>query len=1021
MTLEKGSSFGWQRLTLAQAAGIAAAPALSQQALSPASAHSLESLCHRVVRELADDNALGRFQAVAHLPGLSRSLAQTLVELRLAGVTSEALSPVDEALARILAAYEKGLESTGFADRAHVLRLAVDALQQTVDNLGDVPTLIFDVPVRAGWEERFVGALARRAPETLAIVPTGDEQSLTALASGLQTQPQALADSTGEPLQRTQSRLFSSSNEPAISPGDAVVFASAASEPRECVEIARRLTAHAKAGVAFDQMAVLLRSPGVYRAGLEDALRRAGIPAWFVGGAVRPDRAGRAFVTLLRCAADGISAQKFGEYLSLDQVPHLDQTPVATPRLFVSRDEELFPQTTTSANEEAPDEAPAFASPRHWERLIADARVIGGADRWARRLGRWKVELEREQLEFERSSEVVSERFKRDLEALDSLERFAIPVVDALAALPREATWGEWLAHLRSLAVLAIRHPERVLLVLSELDPMSTVGPVTLGDVRLLLSERLGQLSMPPEERRDGCVFVGPIDAARGLVFDVVCVPGLAEKAFPRRIIEDPLLRDEARERIDANLQTNASRAESERLLLRLAAGAARKALVLSYPRLDAQQARPRVPSFYGLELIHAAEGRLPGYDEIVQRAGEEDPTRLGWPAPYDPAVAIDATEHDIALLDDLTRKPMSEVTGQARYLLQANPHLARALRFRARRALRRWTPADGLVDPGPEGMQALAAEHFTARAYSPTALQLYASCPYRFLLSAIHRLRPREQPKRVEDLDPMQYGSFVHEVQFDLLTRLRDDGLLPLTQDRMDAARLRMNEVLTAVAARYADEFSPTVERVWRDTVHHVRTDLGEWLRLMSEETEWTPWRFELSFGLGSRTGRDEHSQDDPVHLDGHLSLRGSIDLVERRADGALRATDHKTGKKRTSSRSIIGGGETLQPVMYALALEQMFPGTPVASGRLDYCTSNGQFSSVEIALNDAARESMALVSKTIGDALTTGFLPAAPVDDRTCEWCDYLPVCGPGEARRVARKPKDRLEPLVTLRRRP
>ena len=51
---------------------------------------------------------------------------------------------------------------------------------------------------------------------------------------------------------------------------------------------------------------------------------------------------------------------------------------------------------------------------------------------------------------------------------------------------------------------------------------------------------------MPPPSQRYGKVFVGPIEAARGLSFDAVFVPGLAEKMFPRKIVEEPILLDVA-------------------------------------------------------------------------------------------------------------------------------------------------------------------------------------------------------------------------------------------------------------------------------------------------------------------------------------------------------------------------------------------------------------------------------------------------------------------------------------------
>ena len=50
-------------------------------------------------------------------------------------------------------------------------------------------------------------------------------------------------------------------------------------------------------------------------------LTRAGVPAWFDRGTRRPHPAGRAFLALLACAGESLSAARFAEYLSLGQVP----------------------------------------------------------------------------------------------------------------------------------------------------------------------------------------------------------------------------------------------------------------------------------------------------------------------------------------------------------------------------------------------------------------------------------------------------------------------------------------------------------------------------------------------------------------------------------------------------------------------------------------------------------------------------------------------------------------------------
>src|SRR4051794_18218513 len=112
--------------------------------------------------------------------------------------------------------------------------------------------------------------------------------------------------------------------------------------------------------------------------------------------------------------------------------------------------------------------------------------------------------------------------------------------------------------------------------------------------------------------------------------------------------------------------------------------------------------------------------------------------------------------------------------------------------RRRARRWKKRWTPADGLVDPSPAALAALAAHAPSARSFSATALQHYAVCPYRFLLQAIHRLEPRQEPEALEEIDPLTRGSLIHETQFELLAGLRDAGALPGTTSNLEETRTR-------------------------------------------------------------------------------------------------------------------------------------------------------------------------------------------------------------------------------------
>jgi ATP-dependent helicase/nuclease subunit B len=488
--------------------------------------------------------------------------------------------------------------------------------------------------------------------------------------------------------------------------------------------------------------------------------------------------------------------------------------------------------------------------------------------------------------------------------------------------------------------------------------------------------------------------------------------------------VEEPLLLDAVREQLQAGLTTNEERLARERLALIVAAGAAERQIFFSYPRLDLERGRPRVPSFYALEALRASEGRLPDFSELSRRAETATSARIGWPAPSDPTAAIDNAEYDLAILDRLFTHPQGDA-GSARFLITGNPYLARALRVRWQRWSRRWTPADGLV-AWPNLVREIMTKHeLTARSYSATALQNYASCPYKFFLQAVHGLAPRDMPEAIDELDPLQRGSLVHDVQFDLFAQLRTRGLLPVRRQTLNQAQQILDTVITEVAARYSDDLAPAIDRVWEDGIAAIRADLREWLRRASEDDSgYVPWHFEMSFGLKGRQDRrqaDPQSVAGPVGLDCGIQLRGSIDLVERHPSGLVRVTDHKTGKIAAKSGQVVGGGRSLQPVLYALAAEKLFKGeVKVDCGRLYFCTSAGGFSEYTVPLNEESRNTVTVVAETVDDAIREPFLPAAPAE-RQCEWCDYLSVCGPHEEQRAARKPKAHLARLLAVREQP
>ena len=341
--------------------------------------------------------------------------------------------------------------------------------------------------------------------------------------------------------------------------------------------------------------------------------------------------------------------------------------------------------------------AGALRAPWKWETLIVESAVIGGdPQRWHRRLDGlargYRIKIDEERREDPDSPRAA--RLERDLRNLGHLRAFALPIIDRLASWPPSATWGGWLDRFAALAPDVVRWPDRVLRVLAELRPMSAISPVSLEEARDVVADRLLTLDVDPPGYRYGRVFVGGPQQARGRTFRVVFVPGLAERMFPQRPHEDPMLLDaEMRVPLDAELVVQADRVRTERLLLRLAVGAATERLWLSFPRLEIAESRPRVPSFYALDVMRAMTGRIPGHEDLQEAAAAAGGAHLAWPAPSDPADALDDLEHDLSVLKQLLQaEPRATVRGHAHYLLQLNEALKRSVTTRWARGRSQWT-----------------------------------------------------------------------------------------------------------------------------------------------------------------------------------------------------------------------------------------------------------------------------------------------------------------------------------------
>src|SRR5262249_28208492 len=158
-----------------------------------------------------------------------------------------------------------------------------------------------------------------------------------------------------------------------------------------------------------------------------------------------------------------LSARRFAEYLSLAQVPDpgtgtaSDWTPPTDELLFSPAEPDRADRALVLPAD--PDAVAAVGgtlrAPWRWERLLVDAAVIGGADRWRKRLDGLAAEIGKRRQALDDDDEAGARRLDRLRDDLGQLRAYALPLIERLAGLPKRDTWGAWLAALRELATAA--------------------------------------------------------------------------------------------------------------------------------------------------------------------------------------------------------------------------------------------------------------------------------------------------------------------------------------------------------------------------------------------------------------------------------------------------------------------------------------------------------------------------------------------------------------------------------------
>jgi len=494
----------------------------------------------------------------------------------------------------------------------------------------------------------------------------------------------------------------------------------------------------------------------------------------------------------------------------------------------------------------------------------------------------------------------------------------------ALSALPDTAGWDAYTEAFRMLLPeyfhlpawetgASDTHTDRVqtaikacLESVASLDRLSE--DITLADwvkqvVRVLERSRMSS----EVGDRHGVQVLDAMDA-RGLPFRALFVLGLNEKVFPRSVQEDPFLRDADRTVLARDLgfkiPCKLEGFDEERLLFALLLRSARERVVLSYQRAD-RDGRPMVPSGYLAELKpHAGGSEL----RIKRRPTER------W------AEGAFLTPREAGLLMILKGSTSSSLTPVLR--LHQPPELF-AHGLAAIAAIDSMKPA---LTPH-DGMVGVARAHWRMlerQGVSPTALERYAQCPFKYFAEKVLRLDPLETPDSVLVPDARARGTLCHDI-------------LRLFYQQLTARKVKLDQVtasdIDAWLAEAAEEAFTRFEAeepvgyplLWslvkEDLTRLVRTFVENDLQEL-QASGYRPILFEEAV-----TGSFGATLPDPLN---HVPIRGRLDRVDVRREAGqahVRVVDYKyteSGAPKLEDRDLATAavrGKRLQPPLYLLA----------------------------------------------------------------------------------------------------
>ena len=769
-----------------------------------------------------------------------------------------------------------------------------------------------------------------------------------------------------------------------VLPGDAHLHV-APNTHEELRWVIRRIIEEAMInGTPFHRMAILYRMENPYGALVRDELRLAGLPMAGPGRDSLADTGvGRALMGLLELSQGGFTRPEVMAWLT--------GCPVQPPGAG----------------------HPGF-NPSRWDSLTRRTGVVGGLDQWRERLGGYARKLVEDAGRREDDGEITEALAYRMKEEADTayailafVEKLASDVTppDAGSSWTDYCDWAEgllddYLSPGISDSEMGFR--ERIDRALDELRGADRIrSSTTPEEFRMTVADSIRAVVGHLGATGQG-IFVSPFAAAAGMSFDVAWLVGMIEGGTPPSLTPDPLLPENVWREAGGPPRVEERIAQERYDYLSAVASAPRR--FLSYPVADTASQRQAHPSRWLLEQASALEGR-PVHTSGFARLGERPWLSVDVSAQRALTEVSDtslADNHDYYLNRLVRWRNAGGPMGS--HPLARTGTLARANRLGRSRYDVLLTEFDGnLTTVAGKDQFAGALE---GAPVSPTSLETWAGCPFRYFLGNVLRLSALEAPEETAVINALERGSLVHSILQRFVAETEASGPAPSPGVAWGEEGYRRLMELAERAFAEAEGRGVTGKPLlWDLAKQDIREDLTTFLeedarlRTTNGTQKVMP---EARFGMGGTTPE----VTDKVT---GLSFRGFIDRLDVGASGdSALVIDYKTGSSysyRDLEKDPIDKGKRLQLGVYSLAARQIVPGAALVRAVYWFTTNRGEFRFFPQDYfnmdDDETAERFRYGVTAIVEGIRAGVFPANPGPPgrwgkpENCQFCNFDSLC--------------------------